>query len=139
MDGLAKEQETAIRKILRELEKVKGNKKYIVDTRNKAHELQLANWILSWTTMPIQNTQCQTNQFTVQYCVTSDFTSTIATYNGRAAELFQLGQQALNALKKKKGKKFTKADAKLINKVNSTYKEALKASDMAPKNHATCS
>lgn len=109
LDGGAKEQEAVVKRatqILASQPEGRKLKTYIKSTLAKAHTLQLANWILSWT-IPSVITTCKDVS---PVCVTTSNLPKLVEYRGRNDELRNLALDVLSKIKAKKGNKaFTRA------------------------------
>lgn len=92
LDGGAKRQEGLIKRILSGVEKhaPKKQRKLITQLRIEMHELQIRNWILSWT-VPVISTTCENTQF----CVTTSNLSIIDEYRVNSERLRQGAFEAL--------------------------------------------
>ena len=139
MDGGAKEQEAVVRQLLNRISTTRygkkvSTKKYISETLQLARELQILNWILSWTTMPINNRQCDNSAL----CTTISNVKYLDEYRNRTGELSALALKAASQLKKARGGKLTASDLKVRRAIDSAYKKCIEASNQAAKTHVTC-
>jgi len=92
MDGGAKRQEMAIRRIVKGLDVVVNpkQKRQLEAIRVEAHRLQIINWIVSWT-IPVNSVVCDNREF----CVTTSNQPIIDDYRVHAEELRVLGLKAI--------------------------------------------
>ena len=102
LDGLAKEQEFIVRaalKLLKKAAKLRGISydNYIQKNKKLAHELQVSNWVLSWTIPSAQNV-CTNGSV----CITTSNEQILTTYRSQAAKLKKIAIKATKQVAKQK-------------------------------------
>lgn len=98
LDGGAKEQELLIRGITRRIrttKRTKRTRKYTRRVRDKARELQVLNWVVSWQ-IPSISVQCAESEF----CVTTSNAGMVSEYINRSEDLRNIGLHAAKRLRK---------------------------------------
>ena len=139
LDNGAKKQERAIIVGLNKLVKLNGKKKtkkYAKKTRTLAHELQLANWILSWELPSVFSTCANT------FCVTSSNKPQLETYRGRADTLRDMGEEVLARIileLEKRGLQEGKQEKRLRKRIERVYNENIQLSETVPETVSSCS
>ena len=140
LDGGAKEQEQLIRRITRAIRKNSARRRraqtnaYIKEVRVEAHELQVANWILSWT-LPRISVECS-SLLASNFCVLNDNTPTIDEYVGRSEELRDLGLETTKRLRRASGRK--RIAKRWRNRVNNQHSINLGIAEQVPETQAVC-
>ncbi len=134
LDGGAKHQEKLILRATKRLKKKTKRKKirqWVEETENAAHELQIANWVLSWT-LPNILSQCPSSEF----CVTTSNVESLDVYRERSEELRDLGRQAVRRLKR--AQKSMKGIRKLRRRINTAHTTNLGVSEEVPETYTAC-
>lgn len=138
LDGLAKEQEFVVRaamNLLNKAGKQKGLsfKKYITKNKTRARELQVDNWVLSWT-LPTVINECSENPI----CVTTSNLPVLTTYREQALELRKIAIKATKKIKKVSGTTYSDLVGNLRRAAKETYSDAINLSETVPELNYAC-
>lgn len=135
LDGGAKALESIIDKIQKRLLKVAptaSNKAYVAETDPIIHNLQLRNWLLSWT-LPVVVRECEETEF----CTSVSNLPILDEYRVHNLELLNYGLASL----KKIAKKFkfeTKIDKKFRKSLTKQYELNESEADIIPTTQDVC-
>lgn len=140
LDGLAKEQEFIVRASLKLLGKVSktagvNNSAYIAKEKKRAHDLQISNWVLSWTLPSVIN-DCDNAELV---CASSSNLSILTTYRGQALELKKIALKAIKKINKLGGaKSYGVKMAQYKSGANTTFNNAIELSNTVPEVSFSC-
>ncbi len=135
LDGGAKEQEALIKNITRPLRR-KGKarlREWAKDTRTTAHDLQIKNWVLSWTIPQVVLT-CPDTEIN---CVEVSNEDKLSEYIARSEELRDLGIQAAKRLRRLR--KNNRVARRWKKRVRKQHRENLAQADKVPLVTSSCS
>ncbi len=137
LDGGAKKQEKVIMNLVKMLvakKKDSKTKTYADKTLKVAHELQIRNWILSWT-LPRMVRSCTSG---AQFCSKSSNIAFLDEYRTHAQELLTLTNEVATMISGK-GKAHSKSVAKLIDQGKKLYDANVALSYKVPvEQYASC-
>lgn len=137
LDGGAKKQEKVIKALTGRLLAIDAsakNRSYVKRVNNKAHKLQIRNWILSWT-LPSLINRCENEIF----CASSSNSPILDEYRTHSEELRRLTLKVVKRLKKSLGGALGSLESKLQKKGQKLHSENLALADTVPENYSTCS
>jgi hypothetical protein len=136
LDGGAKNQEKQIKylaKLLLKHKPTKTNKTWVKTTLSKVHELQVRNWILSWT-LPSDSVVCG-NQI---FCSSVSNQWIIDEYQGHNDELLAIANEFFARIKKS-NKQAGKTAANYMKKVKKQHADNYALSLQVPATQSSCS
>lgn len=136
LDGGAKKLESAIKAVLNQVAASSRNEKvtsYVTKTKDRAHELQLRNWGLSWT-IPVISRSCTGM---VELCARSSNLPIVSEYRQHNLELLQILRGAVKRLRKVRGS-LTRSAELWLKKGERIYLENEKLADSVPLDQFSC-
>lgn len=132
LDGGAKKHERIIKSMIKQIKKKDNSAKTakaLKQVAEKAHSLQLRNWVLSWTLPQIIN-KCPS----VSFCIEQSNTGIIEEYRNHSLELRQLGELVIKRLKKLKI-----PTAKFVKQNNQIHADNITLTNEVPISTSVCS
>lgn len=137
LDGGAKQQERLINGLIKQLLKTSQKssvRKYALQAKKTAHQLQIANWVLSWTEIPSKQ---PSNCNNVAACISVSNVGPLTVYRDRSEQLRKLAYEVVSKIKQAGGK-VGPTEKKLLTRSDRQNTVNIKETKKIPETYSDC-